>query len=174
MDRFVVHIDRKRWADMRRNSRIGLIGSLLIGIGGGAWLILAALYGDSRTSVVPGILLVLLGIGAGLSFRAKRDTVISEDGPPVLFTLDRDGLHLESGAGTDPMERGWDAFQLNWLHTSGSYLELTADNAPTLQWPVIVTDVTQPDLDRAITELSDGRAELGNGTRPPVDPPPGD
>lgn len=170
MERFVVHIDRKRWADMRRNSRIGLIGSLLIGIGGGAWLILASLLGDSQTSAVPGILLVLLGIGAGLSFRAKRDSVIPEDGPPVLFTLDRYGLHLDPGAGADPIERGWGAFQLNWLHKSGSYLELAADSAPTLHWPVIVTDVTRTELDRAIAELSGGRADLGNGTRPPGRP----
>lgn len=166
MDSFVVHIDRKRWADMRRNSRIGLIGSLLIGLGGGAWLIFASFLGDSQTSVVPGILLVLLGIGAGLSFRAKRESPIHEDGPPVLFTLDQAGVHLDPGDGEAPLDRGWGDFELNWLHRSGSYLELTPGDSPAMQWPVIVTDANRGDLSSAITRLSEGRATLGNGTRP--------
>ncbi|SDB89209.1 hypothetical protein GA0111570_106202 [Raineyella antarctica] len=166
MDSFVVHIDRRRWADMRRNSRIGLIGSILIGIGGGAWLIFASFLGDSHTSVVPGILLVVLGIGAGLSFRSKRETPIHEDGPPVLFTLDRTGVHLDPGAGTDRIDREWGDFELNWLHRSASYLELSSSGSPAMQWPVVVTDANRGDLGQAVVELSEGRASLGNGTRP--------
>lgn len=167
MDSFVVHIDRKRWADMRRNSRIGLVGSILIGIGGGAWLIFASFLGDSQTSVVPGILLVVLGIGAGLSFRAKRETPIHEDGPPELLTLDRAGVHLDPGGHEEHIDRGWGDFHLNWLHRSGSYLELAPDDGPAMQWPVIVTDANRADLGRAVAELSEGRATLGNEARPP-------
>lgn len=165
MDSFVVHIDRKRWADMRRNSRIGLIGSILIGIGGGAWLIFASFLGDSQSSIVPGVLLVVLGIGAGLSFRARRESPIHEDGPRELFTLDRAGLHLDPGGHEERIDREWGDFELNWLHRSGSYLELTPGDAPTMQWPVVVTDANRGDLGRAVTELSEGRASLGNGTR---------
>lgn len=162
MDSFVVTIDRRRWADMRRNSRIGLIGSVLIGLGGGAWLILASLFGDSNTSVVPGILLVVLGIGAGLSFRAKKDVAIDEAGPPVLFTLDREGLHMDAKDGSR-LDRPWGAFDLNWLHKSASYLELTGEGLPTQEWPVVVTDLRRPSLAEAVSELSGGRAALGNG-----------
>ena len=157
-------IDRRRWADMRRNSRIGLVGSLLIGVGGGAWLILAALLGDNQTSVVPGILLVLLGIGAGLSFRAKRGVVISEDGAPLLFRLDRAGLEMDIAEG-GRVQRDWGDFELHWLHKAASYLELSSDGLPTQEWPVVVTDVNRPDLARAIEELSDGHAALGTGHR---------
>lgn len=166
MDSFVVHIDRKRWADMRRNSRVGLIGSVLIGIGGGAWLIVAALVGERQSSLVPGILLVLLGIGAGLSFRAKRGDVITEGGSPVLFTLDREGLHLEPGEGHQLIERHWGQFHLNWLHQSGSYLEVVPDDALAHRWPVIVIDAGRSALARAVTELSGGTAHLGDGSTP--------
>ncbi len=166
MDSFVVHIDRKRWADMRRNGRIGLIGSVLIGIGGGVWLIVAALVGERQTSLVPGVLLVLLGIGAGWSFRQKQQRAISDSGSPVLFTLDRAGLHLDPGEGAEPVTRDWGAFALTWLHRSGSYLEVSPTGLPTRRWPVIVTDAARPALAAAITELSGGTATLGDGSRP--------
>lgn len=166
MDSFVVTIDRKRWADMRRNSRLGLIGSVLIGLGGGAWLILAALIGENTTSVVPGVLLVMLGLAAGLSFRAKKDVAIDETGSPVLFTLDREGLHMD-GADGARLDRPWGAFQLNWLHKSASYLELSSEGIPTQEWPVIVTDLRRPSLAEAVTELSSGRSSLGSGHRAP-------
>jgi len=162
-----VRIDRRRWADMRRNGRIGLIGSVLIGIGGGVWLIVAALVGERQTSLVPGILLVLLGIGAGWSFRHKQHYPISDSGSPELLTLDHDGLRLDPGEGADPVTREWGDFSLSWLHRSGSYLEVAAEGLPPWRWPVIVTDATRSALAAAITELSGGATALGDGSRPP-------
>lgn len=162
-----MHIDRKRWADMRRNGRIGLIGSILIGIGGGAWLIVAAFVGARQTSLVPGILLVLLGIGAGWSFRQRQRHPISDSGSPELLTLDREGLRLDPGEGADLVTRAWGAFSVSWLHRSGSYLEVVPEGLPAGRWPVIVIDVTRQALAAAITELSGGTASLGDGSRPP-------
>ncbi len=152
---------------MRRNSRTGLIGSALIGIGGGAILILTAILGEGRSGVVPGILLVLLGVGAGVSFGIREKTDISEEGPPTLFTLDRTGLHLDPGRDKPVLHREWGTFHLTWLHKSGSYLELAGEGMTAQRWPVVVTDTKQPELAAAITELSDGRASLGRDSRPP-------
>ncbi len=160
MDQFEVRIDRHRWADMRRNSRIGLWGATAVGLAGGAWLIVSALIGPRQAGLVPGTLLVLLGLGAALTLLHRRSTTISTDGPPVLFRLDRDGIRLDPGEGAEPLTRPWGRFTVSWLHSSGSYLEVAPDGDHPQRWPVIVTDAGRAELADAIADLSDGQAKL--------------
>ncbi|QGF22518.1 hypothetical protein [Raineyella fluvialis] len=166
MESFVVHIDRKRWADMRRNVRLGLAGSVVIGFGGGAWLTIAGIVGARQTSLVPGILLLLLGVGAAWSLLQRKHQTISASGSPVLFSLDHAGLHLDPGEGADPLERDWDAFRITWPERTGSYLEVSPADAPARRWPVLVTDAARPALAAAIAELSGGSSTLGDDSHP--------
>jgi len=113
-----------------------------------------------QAGLVPGTLLVLLGLGAALTLLHRRSTTISTDGPPVLFRLDRDGIRLDPGEGAEPLTRPWGRFTVSWLHSSGSYLEVAPDGDHPQRWPVIVTDAGRAELADAIADLSDGQAKL--------------
>lgn len=162
MDRFEVHIDRERWADMRRNSRIGLAGATIGGLLLGAWLVGAAIVSERPSSLVPGVLLLVTGLVAGWSWMAKRSQQVEQSGPALLFALDREGLHLEPAVGDAEGGRfhPWGSVELKWLHTSGSYLEIRPAEGANQRWPVIVLDVSRDRLDAAIRDVSGGTARL--------------